>query len=180
MVGKSRAWGRDALRLQAGTAPLQAAQGPHNLHSEARGCSQLPGAAVSAEAPEGSRRSLTAVAIGHRSNPAWRPGLHSTLSTAQGGPRDTVPEGVGEECIIPLRWLKYKVTSQIALCCCGDISGGCGEEVPEPPHMLGLNLEGKTEAHAPLPPSGLGMGRGPDPATLQARPSTSQVRVRKD
>lgn len=76
------------------------------------------------------------MAIGHRSDPAWCPGLRSTLSPAQGGPRDTGPEGVGEEHIIPSRWLKHKVTSQIALCCCGDISGGCGEEVPEPPTCL--------------------------------------------
>lgn len=153
-------------------APLQAAQEPHNLHSAARGCSQLPGAAVSAEAPEGSRRSLTAVAIGHRSDPAWRPGLRSTLSTAQGGPRDTVPQGMGEESIIPSRWLKYKVTSQTALCCCGDISGSCGEEVPEPPHMRGLNLEGKTEAHAPHPHQGWGwVGGQAQPLSRPGHPS---------
>lgn len=86
-------------------------RGPITSTQQQRGCSQLPGAAVSAEAPEGSRRSLTTVAIGHRSDPAWRPGLRSTLSTAQGGPWDTVPEGVGEEHIVPSRWLKYKVTT---------------------------------------------------------------------
>lgn len=87
-------------------APLQAAQGPHDLHSAARGCSQLPGAAVSAEAPEGSRRSLTAVAIGHRSD---RPGA---LGCARPSPlhrevRGTGPEGVGRGAHHPLEGLKH-------------------------------------------------------------------------
>lgn len=65
---------------------------------------------------------------------------------------------MGEEHIIPSRWLKGKTTSQIALCCRGDISGDW-EGVPEPPYMLGLKLEGKAEAHAP--PAVMGMGWGP-------------------
>lgn len=153
-VGKRRDWGWDALILAPSRHGPSCGRhrGPVTSTQQRGLCRQPPGAAVSVEGPEGSGRLRTAVTIA-----ATRPGA---LGCAQPAP-PCRPEGVGEGPVIPSRWLEGKMTPRIALCCRGDISGSW-EGVPEPPDMLGLNLEGKTEAHAP--PAVMGMGWGPDPA----------------